>query len=149
MRKLGADAVVALPAQAVETDLAGLSAEFRAAANGRLDVVFDPLWGVPAAAALDALGDGGIFVNFGQSAAPRAPLSGVPLRARRVTLIGQAGARSSAAERRRATAQILDDAASGRVSLAYELVPLDELPRAWERQARSPGTKLVIIPAGR
>jgi hypothetical protein len=69
------------------------------------------------------------------------------LRARRVTVIGQAGVRSSVHERQRATAQILADAGAGQVSLTYETVPLDEFPDAWERQRRSPGAKLVIIPA--
>ncbi len=147
MRGLGADAAVELPADAVEADIPRLTEEFRSAADGRLDVVLDPLWGVPAAAALDAVGDGGVLVNFGQSSAPRAPMSGVPLRALRVTVIGQAGARSSVHERRRATAQILADASAGRVSLTCETVPLDEFPDAWERQRRSPGAKLVIIPA--
>lgn len=142
LRSLGADEVV-------ELGNAGLEAQAQAlhvAANGQIDVVLDPLWGEPAAAALDATSVGAVHVNFGQSAGPRAPLSGVALRSRRVTIVGHSGARAPQDDLRRSTNEILEDVAAGRVSLTQEIVPLEDLPNAWDRQAASPGAKLVIVP---
>jgi NADPH2:quinone reductase len=140
--ELGADASVKLG----EDGLPDTTAAIRAAAEGRVDVIFDPLWGEPAAAALDAASAGAILVNFGQSAGPRSPMSGVPLRANGVRIIGHAGARTSSEALHRTTEEILADVASGTVSVEYEATPLSRLPEAWGRQAESPGTKLVIVP---
>jgi hypothetical protein len=34
--------------------------------------------------------------------------------------------------------------AAGRLAVDHDVVPLDEIAGAWERQAQSPGRKLVI-----
>lgn len=140
---LGANAVVVLPD---EIDVASLAQEITAAAEDRLDVVFDPLWGAPAAAALDAISVGGVLVNFGQSAEARAPLAGAPLRARRVTIVGHAGARATIEELRDSTRTILECVSDGRITMTYETIELEDIAEAWRRQASSPGAKLVITP---
>lgn len=142
VRNRGADATVALGGRS----LPELTEDFLAAAGGELDVVFDPLWGEPAASALDAIGAGGVLVNFGGSAGARAPLAGVPLRSRRVNIVGYSGARSTPCDRNAATRAIFAKAAAGLVTVHYEVVPLDEIASAWARQAQSPGGKLVIRP---
>ena len=60
----GADAVVALDTE----DVAELAARLGAAVDGPVDLVLDPLYGVPAAAAARCLRPGGRLVNLGGSA---------------------------------------------------------------------------------
>jgi hypothetical protein len=41
---------------------------------------------------------------------------------------------------------MLRHAAAGELTVDYELLPLDQVAQAWERQAASPGRKLVLAP---
>jgi NADPH:quinone reductase-like Zn-dependent oxidoreductase len=139
---LGADAGVAL-------DDAGpdeLRARFADAAGGRLDVALDPLWGAPARAAVDALTADGVYVSFGQAASPVAELSGIPLRNRRVAVVGHSGAWATPGERQAALARAHELArrGGGALVLDTEELPLEQIPEAWERLSRSPGRRLVV-----
>jgi NADPH:quinone reductase-like Zn-dependent oxidoreductase len=127
---------------------ADLRDRFAEAGGGRLDVALDPLWGEPARAAIDALSRGGVYVSFGQAAAPVAELSGIPLRNRRVTLVGHSGAWATPQERQAALARAHELAASaGRpLVLDTEEVALDEIGDAWERLSKSAGRRLVVRP---
>jgi NADPH:quinone reductase-like Zn-dependent oxidoreductase len=136
-RELGADQVVELggrePAEA-----------FERAAGGQPDVVVDPLWGEPAMAALGVIATEGRLVNVGQSAGTdvRLPLETVRNRQGAIHAISSgwtALERKAAAYRR-----ILEYALAGRLEVDRELVPLEEVAAAWERQGASPGKKLVI-----
>jgi NADPH:quinone reductase-like Zn-dependent oxidoreductase len=142
-RELGADAVVELGA-----GIAVLRDRFAEAAAGRLDIALDPLWGDPARAAIDALTHDGVYVSFGQAASPVAELSGIPMRNRRVTLVGHSGAWATPQERQAALARAHDLAsqAGGRLTLDTEEVALDEIAGAWERLSRSAGRRLVVRP---
>ena len=142
-RALGADAVVELGAGA-----AALRDRFAEAAAGRLDVALDPLWGEPARAAIDALTHDGVYVSFGQAASPVAELSGIPMRNRRVTLVGHSGAWATPQERQAALARAheLASKAGGRLTLDTEELALDEIAGAWERLSRSAGRRLVVRP---
>jgi NADPH:quinone reductase len=133
---LGADATVAI-------DDGDLRERFSSAAAGRLDVVLDPLWGDPARAAIEALTHDGVYVSFGQVASPLAELSGIPLRNRRITLVGHSGAWATPGERQEALARAH---ALGPLTLDVEEVKLDEIGDAWERLARSAGRRLVVKP---
>jgi NADPH:quinone reductase len=133
---LGADATVELGG-------GDLSDRFSSAADGRLDVVLDPLWGEPARAAIEALTHDGVYVSFGQASSPLAELSGIPLRNRRVTLVGHSGAWATPGERQKALARAH---ALGRLTLDVEEVELDEIGAAWERLSRSAGRRLVVRP---
>jgi NADPH:quinone reductase len=142
---LGADATVELGD--------GLGAEelrdrFSDAAAGRLDVALDPLWGEPARAAIDALSRDGVYVSFGQAASPLAELSGIPMRNRRVTVVGHSGAWATPQERQAALARAHQLAQEGgsRLTLDTEELALDEIGDAWERLARSAGRRLVVKP---
>ena len=83
--QLGADATVDLREAG---DGAGLTAAFREAAGGDVDVVHDPLWGAPAAAALEALGTNGRHVQLGQSAGAEATLPSASIRGRHIDVRG-------------------------------------------------------------
>jgi NADPH:quinone reductase-like Zn-dependent oxidoreductase len=137
---LGADATVELGAGASASHL---RERFAAAAGGRLDVALDPLWGEPARAAIDALTGDGVYVSFGQAASPVAELSGIPLRNRRVALVGHSGAWATPQERQAALARAH---ALGQLTLDTEELGLDEIGEAWERLARSAGRRLVVRP---
>jgi NADPH:quinone reductase-like Zn-dependent oxidoreductase len=142
---LGADATVELrDGLAVEE----LRALFGEAAGGRLDVALDPLWGDPARAAVESLTHGGVYVSFGQAAASVAELSGIPLRNRRVTMVGHSGAWASPQERQAALARAHQLAArAGRpLELDTEELPLADIGTAWERLASSAGRRLVVRP---
>jgi NADPH2:quinone reductase len=135
---------------AVELDEANgpqeLRERFAEAAGGRLDVVLDPLWGVPARAAIDALTTDGVYVSFGQAASPVAELSGIALRNRRVALVGHSGAWAAPAERQAALARAHELARERGTELVLdtEELALDQIPQAWERLSRSPGRRLVV-----
>jgi NADPH:quinone reductase-like Zn-dependent oxidoreductase len=143
-RSLGADATVELGGGPPDE----LRERFASAAGGRLDVVLDPLWGGPARAALDALTRDGVYVSFGQAASPVAELSGIPMRNRRVTVVGHSGAWATPQERRGALARAHELAARAatRLELDTEEIPLEEIGSAWERLSRSAGRRLVVRP---
>jgi NADPH2:quinone reductase len=142
---LGADATVELGRGLGAEDLRD---HFSEAAAGRLDVALDPLWGEPARAAIEALTRDGVYVSFGQAAAPAAELSGIPMRNRRVTLVGHSGAWATPQERQAALARAHEIAgrSGGRLALDTEEVALDDIGDAWERLSRSAGRRLVVKP---
>jgi NADPH:quinone reductase len=142
---LGADATVEL---AEGLSAAELRERFSGAADGRLDVVLDPLWGNPARAAIEALTHDGVYVSFGHAASPVAELSGIPMRNRRITLVGHSGAWATPQERRDALARAheLAERAGQRLTLDTEELGLDEIGDAWDRLAGSAGRRLVVKP---
>jgi NADPH:quinone reductase len=144
-RSLGADASVELAAGLGRDELRALILD---AAGGRLDVALDPLWGDPARAAIEALSRDGVYVSFGQAAAPLADLSGIPLRNYRVSLVGHSGAWATPQERWAALerAHELAARAGARLTLDTEEIQLDDVGDAWERLARSAGRRLVVRP---
>jgi NADPH:quinone reductase len=171
-RELGADAVVELGAGAASPDAdasgaasrdadasaagttgiaseaAALRDRFAEAAGGRLDVALDPLWGEPARAAIDALTHDGVYVSFGQAASPVAELSGIPMRNRRVTVVGHSGAWATPQERQAALgrAHALAERGGTPLALDTEELALEDIARGWERLARSAGRRLVVRP---
>ncbi len=140
--ELGADAAVRLRGRSVEA----LTEDFRAAAEGDIDVVIDPLWGEPAIAAFDALGPGGRLVNLGQSAGADASFSSAAVRGRRRSILGHANAMTPADIKRDAFRALLEHAIAGRLRVDLEVLPLEEVARAWELQASSPHRKIVLTP---
>jgi NADPH:quinone reductase len=142
---LGADATVEL---ADGLTAAELRDRFAGATDGRLDLVLDPLWGDPARAAIDALTGDGVYVSFGQAASPVAELSGIPMRNRRVTVVGHSGAWATPQERQAALtrAHVLAERHGHPFTLETEELGLEEIGAAWERLSRSAGRRLVVRP---
>lgn len=140
-RELGADATVRLDVTGDE-----LTGRFREAAGGDLDVVFDPLWGEPAAAALAALGFRGRLVQLGQSAGAHASLPSTPVRFRELSIVGHTNFASPFPVRRAALERMFALAARGELVADYEELALDAVAEAWARQAASPHVKLVLRP---
>ncbi len=136
-RELGADEVV---------DLAGpdLAEAFRAAAGGDVDVVVDPLWGPPAMAALAALGSGGRLVNVGESAGTDVDLPLASVRNKQGAILTLSSGWTPLPQKLTAYRRVLEQALSGRLEVDRDVVPLADVTAAWERQAGSPGRKIVI-----
>lgn len=140
----GADEVVGL---VPDEDAQPLSRRLGAALGGLADVVVDPLCGVPASAAGLVLGERGRLVNLGSSAGPRAEFDSALLRSRSASILGYTNNALSTQERSDALSAVLEHAAAGRLSVAHEVVPLDDVEDAWTRQAqgRTAG-RLVLRP---
>jgi NADPH:quinone reductase-like Zn-dependent oxidoreductase len=141
--RLGADATVDLAVAATPEEL---TAAFREAAGGDVDVVHDPLWGAPAAAAVEALGVGGRLVQVGQSAGADATLPSAPIRGRHIEIRGYTNFVVPADVRRDAYRTLVEHAAAGRIAVDVERLPLADVADAWERVQRSAHRKLVLVP---
>jgi NADPH:quinone reductase len=141
-QELGADATVKLGGQ---EDLAGALAD---ACQGQLDLVIDPLWGEPGAAALKATSFGGRLVQLGQSAGAEATISSGSIRTKLVSVLGHTNFAAPAEVRNDAYLRMVEHAAAGELTVDYELLPLERVAEAWERQKASPNRKLVLSPSG-
>jgi NADPH:quinone reductase-like Zn-dependent oxidoreductase len=139
-RQLGADATVDLK------QIDGLTERIREASGGTLQVVIDPLWGAPAAAALDAMSPHGRFVQLGQSAGPEATLKSGTLRGRYLSILGFTMYLVPWEEQAVAYRRLVEYAAAGKLKVEVEVLPLDAVADAWKRQANSPHRKLVLSP---
>ncbi|HET6529868.1 MAG TPA: zinc-binding alcohol dehydrogenase family protein [Actinoplanes sp.] len=142
-QQAGADAVVPLH----DRDVPAVAADLTAAADGPVDLVIDPLFGVPAAAALRTLRSGGRLVNLGGSAGETAPIDSATVRGGSLSVLGYTNNSLSAGQRADAIGVIAGYARSGRLTLDFETVPLAGISEAWSRQ--STGTadrRLVVVP---
>jgi NADPH:quinone reductase-like Zn-dependent oxidoreductase len=140
-KRAGADAVVALDT----TDVGVLTDRFAAAADGPVDLVLDPLFGPPAAAAARTLRAGGRLVNLGGSAAETCPIDSATLRSKSLRLLGYTNNELTAGQRAASITYVAEQAALGRLAVAYETVPLDAVDRGWRRQADGTATGRVIV----
>lgn len=138
----GADAVVALRDDDEPTALAGRLAT---GCEGGIDVVVDPLCGVPASAALQLLAPGARFVNLGGSAGDSATFASATLRSRSAAILGYTNNELSFAQKSRALADLLDHAAAGRLSVEHETVSFDDLPDAWDRQVEGRAGRRIVV----
>jgi NADPH2:quinone reductase len=141
-RELGADATVKLDAH---DDLA---AAFSEAADGQLDLVIDPLWGEPGAAAIEATSYGGRVVQLGQSASKEAVIESGWIRTKLLSILGHTNFAAPADVRRAAYLRMVQHAAAGELTVDHEVLPLERVAEAWQRQDASPGLKLVLSPSG-
>ena len=142
-KELGADATVDLKTAD------GLTDRIREASGGQLHVVIDPVWGVPGGAALEAMSPFGRFVQLGASAAQEAVVKSGVLRGRYLSILGYTTFLVPWEEQAAAYRKLIDYAASGRLKVEFEILPLEAAPEAWKQQASSPHRKLVLSPQAR
>jgi NADPH:quinone reductase-like Zn-dependent oxidoreductase len=142
----GADAVVELDTDSPD-GVSELAARIGTAVDGPVDLVLDPLFGVPAAAAARCLRPGGRLVNLGSSAAEHAPLDSSTIRGRSLRVLGYTNNELTREQRAAAMTAIAGHAADGQLSVVHEVVPLEDAADAWQRQAtgRTSG-RLVLVP---
>lgn len=142
-RRAGADDVVPLDGD----DVDALTATFREACGGPVDVVVDPVFGLAAAAASRVLADHGRLVNLGGASGDTAEFSSAVLRSRSADVLGYTNNALTPAERREALESVFRHAATGALSVAHEEIPLAAAADAWQRQATGrAGVRLVLIP---
>ena len=139
-RERGADAVVELTARD------DLSEAFKAAAGGGVDLVLDPLWGAPTAAAIEAMNPFGRLVQLGQSAGAEATLKSSTIRGRTLSILGYTSFAVSREAKAAAYRRLAREAAAGRIKVDYETMPLEQVAEAWRRQSQSPHHKLILTP---
>ena len=139
--RLGADAVVRLDTD----DVDALTQRFLDAAGGALDLVLDPLCGVPASAALRALAPHGRLVNLGGSAGPSATLDSATVRSRSLAILGYTNNALTPPQRADALHALLQLAADGDLTVDHERVPFADLPPAWQRQAEGRADRRIVV----
>lgn len=139
-RELGADAVV--PIGRVDD----LALAFRESCGDGPDVVVDPVWGEPAAAALDACRTRGRLVQIGQSAGSHSSIASADVRGKLLSILGHTIFLAPAEVRRDAYRRMCEHGARGELRVEIERVPLEGAADAWRRQRSAPHRKLVIVP---
>jgi NADPH:quinone reductase-like Zn-dependent oxidoreductase len=140
-RRCGADMVVRLDTD----DVSELAGRFAEASDGPTELIIDPLFGAPAAAALRTTRRYARLVQLGGSAAETAPIDSSTLRSRSLCLLGYTNNELTPAQRADALNAVLSLAAAGRLTVAYESVPLDGIARAWSRQARGEASVRIVV----
>lgn len=140
--ELGADAVADLTGD----DVAAIAATLAAATGGRTDLVLDPLWGIPAEAAVRILSPHGRLVNLGSSAAAEARFSSATLRSRVLAVLGYTNTLLTDVQKASALAEIFAHARAGRMTADREVLPLADAAGAWSRCGQPPHRRAVLIP---
>ncbi|MEU6698111.1 zinc-binding alcohol dehydrogenase family protein [Pseudonocardia sp. NPDC046786] len=137
----GADVLAGL-----DGDLDELTASLADACGGAADLVLDPLFGIPAAAALRTLRPGGRMVHLGSSAGDTSPIDSATLRSRSLRVIGYTNNELSAAERAATLRAVATAVADGTLDLPHERRPLDDAAAGWQRQAAgAPDGRIVLV----
>jgi len=140
--ELGADAVADLSGE----DADAIAGRLAQAAGDRVDLVLDPVWGVPAEAALRVLSAGGRLVNLGSSAAALSGFSSATLRSRMLSVLGYTNNALTDQQKAAALAEILAHAADGRITADRETLPLDRAAEGWSRCGQAPHRRAVMTP---
>ena len=141
-RARGADEVVPLTG-----DVDALAAAFAEACGGAVDVVVDPVFGTAATAASRVLAPRGRLVNLGGASGDVAEFSSAVLRSRTAEVLGYTNATLTPEQRRAALEAVFRHAAAGRLAVAADVVPLADVPAAWQRQAAGQAAaRLVLTP---
>jgi NADPH2:quinone reductase len=122
-----------------------LAAKIRAACDGPLDLVIDPLYGIPAAAALRVLRPHGRLVNLGGSAGEEAPITSSLLRGQSLRVLGYTNNSLTPEQRRDALQKVVEEATAGRLHVAHEVVPLREATDAWNRQSSGDTAGRIVL----
>ena len=134
-RRLGADTVVQL---AEDDDVERLA---RRLGDTPVDLVIDPVSGIPAAAALRTLRPGGRLVNLGSAAGDECPVSSAVLRSRSLHIHGYTNNELDTGRRSEALLTVVEHAIAGALTVDYERVPLLDAGDAWTRPGR-----IVLVP---
>ena len=108
--------------------------------------VFDPLWGAPAAAAVEAAAPGATLINLGQSAGATSELASAAVRFKTLSILGHTNFAVPPGDLADHYQRLVRHALAGEVRLDVERVPLDSVGDAWRRQAEGAGAKLVVEP---
>jgi NADPH2:quinone reductase len=107
------------------------------------DLVVDPVFGEPAAAALRVLRPGGTLVNLGSSAGATAPVDSATLRSGSLRIVGYTNNALSPSQRAAMISEVAGHAAAGRLTVGFETVPCAAVEEAWTRDG--PGRRVLTF----
>ena len=138
--ELGADAAVRLD------ESEDLPAALSEAAEGRIDVVVDPLFGEPFLAAVSAAGFRARIVQLGQGAGAEAKLASAAIRGKLLVIMGLTYFVAPPEIKREAYRRLSQAAAAGELRIESEPIALEQVDRAWERLAAGAHRKIVLVP---
>jgi NADPH2:quinone reductase len=138
--QLGADAAVRLG------EPEDLPAALSEAAQGRIDVVVDPLFGEPFLAAVDAASPGARIVQLGAGASAEATLASASVRGKLLVIMGHTYFLAPAEIKREAYRRLSQAAAAAELRIDSQPIPLEEVGTAWERLAAGSHRKIVLVP---
>ena len=138
----GADAVVDLSGNDVDE----ISKRIAVACEGPLHLIIDPVWGLPAEAAVRVLATEGRLINIGSAAGPTVRFESAILRSRLHAILGYTNNALTYEQKAEALTEILTHAAAGRCTVERETVPLAQAAEAWERQTSVARRKLILVP---
>ena len=136
----GADATIGLDAD-------GLVEAMKDAFGGEgPNYVFDPLWGEPASAAVQAAVPWATVVNLGQSAGATSELASAAVRFKSLSILGHTNYAVPPDELAEHYRRLVEHVVAGDIRFEVERVPLESVADAWRRQAEGAGAKLVVVP---
>jgi NADPH:quinone reductase-like Zn-dependent oxidoreductase len=141
--ELGADAAVQLGA------VDDLPAALAQAAEGRIDVVVDPLFGEPFAAAVNAASFAARIVQVGAGAGSESTVSSAPIRGKALAILGHTNFAAPQEVKQEAYASLLALVAAGELKVEFEAIELERVAEAWERLEAGAHRKIVLVPPGR
>ena len=118
----------------------------REAAAGRIDVVIDPLFGEPFAAAVEAASFGARLVNLGASAGPQSTLSSPAIRGKMLVIMGHTNFAAPPELKREAYLRMAAAATRGELEVDVDELGLSHVGDAWARLAESNSKKIVLVP---
>ena len=139
VKELGADEVV-------DTGDEDFTPRIQGAAGGGVDLIIDNLWGEPAAKALLALNVKGRLIQVGNSAGKESPVKAGPLRGVAGSILAHRNFHAPLETQEAAFERMCRHFMDGELKIEVENVALEDVAEAWQRQAASPGHKLVLRP---
>jgi NADPH2:quinone reductase len=138
--ELGADATVCLDRS---DELPGALAE---AAQGRIDVVVDPLFGEPFVAAIRAASFGARIVQLGTGAADETTVPSAPIRGKLLVIMGHSNFAAPPEVKREAYMRLAGLAGGGELRVEVQPYELERVAEAWEQVVAGAHRKIVLVP---
>jgi hypothetical protein len=99
----------------------------------------------PSTAAARLLGMHGRLVNLGSSAGPAASYDSAHLRSHTASILGYTNNDITDAQRRDALQAVLRHAGESGLAVGYEVVDIDEVSSAWQRQATGTTDQRLVL----
>ena len=138
---LGADTTVRLDGEPED-----LPAALSEAAQGRIDVVLDPVYGAPFVAALQAASFGARIVQIGAGAGAEAMVPSAPIRGKMLVIMGHTNFAAPVDVKAEAYSRMAQAVAAGELTVETEELPLEQVAQAWQRLSEGAHHKLVLVP---
>jgi NADPH2:quinone reductase len=137
---LGADASVRLG------EPADLSAALAQAAEGRIDVVVDPVFGEPFVAAVNAASFGARIVQLGAGAGAEAMVPSAAIRGKMLVIMGHTNFAAPPEVKAEAYRRLAEAAGAGDIEVEVDPLALEQVGEAWRRLQEGSHRKIVLVP---